>query len=90
MTETMCDADTWLDHRLGVSKLNLRIQPVRRSQGKKVPKRLDVSKVNQESMRQTFINDICKHSGAMNLSSEDPEGNWAVFQNEFHSWATTS
>ena len=37
VTKTMCGADCWTDHRLVVSKLNLRIQPVRRPQGKKVP-----------------------------------------------------
>ena len=48
VTKTMCGADCWTDHRLVVSKLNLRIQPVRRPQGKKVPKKLDVSKLKQD------------------------------------------
>ena len=43
VTKTMCGADCWTDHRLLVRKLNLRIQPVRQSQGKTVPKKLDVS-----------------------------------------------
>ena len=38
VTKAMCGAACWTDHRLVVSKLNLRIQPVRRPQGKKVPK----------------------------------------------------
>ena len=59
MTKTMCGADCWIDHRLVVSKLNLRIQPVRRPQGKKVPKKLDVSKLKQDSKRQVFVNDLC-------------------------------
>ena len=33
VTKTMCGADCWTDHRLVVSKLNLRIQPARRPQG---------------------------------------------------------
>ena len=41
VTKTMCGADCWTDQRLVVSKWNLRIQPARRPQGKKVPKRLD-------------------------------------------------
>ena len=45
VTKTMCGADCWTDHRLVVSKLNLCIQPVRRPQGKTVPKKLDVSKL---------------------------------------------
>ena len=48
VTKTMCGADCWTDHRLVVSKLNLRIQPARRPQGKKAPKRLDVSKLNKK------------------------------------------
>ena len=75
---TMCVADCWTDHRLVVSKLNLRIQPARRPQGKKAPKRLDVSKLNRDSMRQAFLTDICNQLDAINLSSEYPEENWTV------------
>ena len=49
VTKTMCGADCWTDHRLVVSKLNLCIQPARRPQGKKVTKRLDVSKLKQDT-----------------------------------------
>ena len=59
VTKTMCGADCWTDHWLVVSKLNLRIQPVRRPQGKKVPKKLDVSKLKQDSKRKAFVYDIC-------------------------------
>ena len=90
VTKTMCGADCWTDHRLVVSKLNLRIQPARRPQGKKAPKRLDVSKLNHDNMRQAFINDISNQLGAMNLSSEDPEENWTVFQKNVHSSAATT
>ena len=86
MTKTMCGADCLTDHRLVVSKLSLRIQPARRPKGKKAPKRLDVSKLNHDSMRQAFINDISNQLGAMSLSSEDPEENWTVF----HSSAATA
>ena len=80
----MCGADCWIDHRLVVSKLNLRIQPARRPQGKKVPKRLDVSKLKQDSKRQTFFNDICSRLDAMELRSDDPEENWIVFRDTVH------
>ena len=89
-TMTLCGADCWTDHRLVVSKLNLRIQPARRPQGKKPPKRRDVSKLNHDSMRQAFINVISNQLGAMNLSSEDPEENWTVFQKVVHSSAATT
>ena len=59
-----------------VNKPNLRIQPARQPKAKKAPKTLDISKLNQDRMRQVFRNDICHHLGAMNLSSEYPEKNW--------------
>ena len=71
VTRTMYGADCWIDHRLVVSKLNLRIQPVQRQQGKKVPKKLDVSKLKHNSKRQTFVNDLSSHLDAMEHNSED-------------------
>ena len=90
VTKTMCGADCWTDHRLDVSKLNLRIQPTRRPRGKKAPKRLDVSKLNQGSMRQAFLTDTCNQLDAINLSSENPEENWTVFHKTVHSSAATT
>ena len=75
VTNTMCGANCWTDNRLVVSKLNLRTPPARRPQGKKAPKRLYVSKLNHDYMRQAFINDNSNQLGALNLSSEDPEEN---------------
>ena len=86
----MCCADCWTDHRLVVSKLNLRIQPARRPQGKKAPKRLDVSKLNQDIMKQAFLTEICNQLEAINLSSENPEENWSVFHKTVHSLAATT
>ena len=80
VTKTMYGADCWTDHRLVVSKLNLRIQPVRRPQGKKVPKKLDVSKLKQDSKRQAFVNDLCSRLDALKHSSEDVDENWTVFR----------
>ena len=90
VTETMCGADWWTDHRLVVSKLNLRIQPARRPKGKKAPKRLDVSKLNQDSMRQAFLTDNCNQLESINLSSENPEENWTVFHKTVHSSPATT
>ena len=89
MTKTMCDADCWTDHRL-VSKLNVRIQPVRRPQGKKVPKKLDVSKLKQDSKRQAFVNDLCSRLDALEHSSEDVDESWTVFRDTVHSSAMDS
>ena len=90
VTKTMCGADCWTDHRIVVSKLNLRIQPVRRPQGKKVPKKLDVSKLKEDSKRQAFINNICSRLDALEHSSEDVDESWAVFRDTVHSSAMDS
>ena len=90
VTKTMCGADCWTDHRLVVSKLNLRIQPVRRPQGKKVPKKLDVSKLKQDSKRQAFVNDLCSRLDALEHSSEDVDESWTVFRDTVHSSAMDS
>ena len=90
VTKTMCGADCWTDHLLVVSKLNLRNQPARRPQGKKAAKRLEVSKLNQDSMRQAFLTNICNQLDATNLSSENPEENWTVFHKTVHSSVATT
>ena len=90
MTKTMCGADCWTDHRLVVSKLNLRIQPVRRPQGKKVPKKLDVSKLKQDSKRQAFVNDLCSRLVALEHCSEDVDESWTLFRDTVHSLAIDS
>ena len=83
VTKTMCGADCSTEHRLVVSKLNLRIQPVRRPQGKKVPKKLYVSKLKQDSKRQAFVNDLCSRLDALEHSSEDVDESWTVFRDTF-------
>ena len=84
VTKTMCGADCWTDHRLVVSKLNLRIQPARRPQGKKAPK------LDQDSMRQAFLTDICNQLDAVKLRSENPEENWKIFHKTIHFSAATT
>ena len=74
----------------GLLSANLRIQPARWPQGKKVPKRLDASKLKQDSKKQAFINDICCRLDAMELTSDDPEENWTVFRDTVHSSAIDS
>ena len=75
---------------VGQIKLNLRIQLVRRPQGKKVPKKLDVSKLKQISKMQTFVNDLCICLDALEHSSEDADESWTVFRDTIHSSAMES
>ena len=90
VTKTMCGADCWTDHRLVVSKLILCIQPVRRPKGKKVPKKLDVSKLKQDSKRQAFVNDLCSRLDALEHSSGDVDESWTVLRDTVHSSAMDS
>ena len=90
VTKIMCGADSCTDHRFVVSKLNLRIQPVWRPQGKKVPKRLDASKLKQDSKRKAFVKDICSRLDALQHSSEDEDESWTVFRDTVHSSAMNS
>ena len=90
VTKTMCGADCWTDHRLVVSKRNLRIQHEGRPQGNKVPKKLDVSKLKQESTRQAFINGLCSRLDALEHSSDDVDESWTVFRATVHSSAMDS
>ena len=55
-----------------------------------MPKRLDVTKLKQDSKRQAFINDICSRLDAMKLHSDNPKENWTVFKDTVHSSAMDS
>ena len=86
VTKTMCGTDCWTDHRIIVSKLNQRIQSVRRPQGKKVPKKLDVSKLKQDSKRQAFINGFCSRLDALEHCSEDVDESWTETPFRLQQW----
>ena len=76
---------SWMQHLI---RVYIRIQPVRRPQGKKAPKRLDVSKLKQDSKWQAFVNDICSRLDALEL--EDVDESWTVFRDTVHSLAMDS
>ena len=60
ITKAMCGAECWTDHRLMVCKLNLRILPPSRPQGKKPPKCLaiDISKLRVPQAKESLTNAI--------------------------------
>ena len=60
-TKTVCWTDCWTDHRMVVSKLNLRIQLARWRQER--PKDLTVwmSQTETRQQEKAFINDICNN-----------------------------
>ena len=85
VTKAMCGADCWTDHRLILSKLNLRIQHPRRPQKPKPPKRLNVSKLECKETADEFSKKISSE-----LSKADPTENssieekWASFRDTVH------
>ncbi|CAG5121216.1 unnamed protein product, partial [Candidula unifasciata] len=50
----MCGAECWTDHRLIVSKMNIRIDLPRRPQGVKMPKKINVSRHKINKVKQSF------------------------------------
>ena len=46
--------------------------------------------MNEDSMKQAFLTDICNLLDAINLSSENPEENWTVFHKTVRSSAATT
>ncbi len=54
VTNAMCGAECWTDHRLIISKTNLRITPKRRPQGCKTAKRVYVAKLKNHLTSSTL------------------------------------
>ena len=50
-----------------------------------MPKKLDVTKLKQDSKRQAFVNDLCSRLDALEYSSEDVDESWTVFRDTVHS-----
>ena len=53
-----------------------------------MPKKLDVSKLQQDSKRQAFVNDLCRRLDVLEHSSEYVDGSWTVFRDTVHSSVT--
>ena len=80
VTKAMCGAECWTDHRLIMCKLNLRIQPPRRPQGKKPLKRLDTNKLQCESIKHQLCSDLDSRLNDLSFTSTDIDENWATFR----------
>ena len=76
VTKAMCGAECWTDHQLLISKMSLRIQPQRRPQGKKPPKKLDVAKLHDKQVRMSLASNM-KDALADLPPQEDFESEWA-------------
>ena len=78
VTKAMCGAECWTDHRLVVSKLDIRIKPKRRPQGMKLPpKRLNTTKLNEGSTTDNLISDLHDKLANLHFGSASVEEEWA-------------
>ena len=87
ITKAMCGAECWTDHRLMVCKLNLRILPPSRPQGKKPPKRLDISKLGVTQAKESLTDAIDSKLSSLSSISMDIESDWAAFRDSVYSAA---
>jgi len=87
VTKAMCGAECWTDHRLIISKLNIRIHPPRRPQGKMAPKRLHLSGLEDKGFRQYFSEALDSRLESLPLDSDDIEEDWSAFRDTTYSTA---
>jgi len=88
VTKSMCGAECWTDHRLIITKLNIRMQPKRRPQGKKAPKRLNVAKLKTGSCKQSFVNALEERLESTSLDNQNVEAGWASLRDLIYKTAT--
>ena len=72
----MCGAECWTDHRLLVSKLNICVQPKRRLQGKKAPKRINITKLKDSLTKKVFVDTLEEWLDAIPLDKQDIKAAW--------------
>ena len=55
VARAVCGAECRTDHRLIISELSIRVQSKTRPQGKKAPKRLNITKLKDVPTKQSFV-----------------------------------
>jgi hypothetical protein len=89
VTKTMCGADCWTDHRLLISKMNLRITPPRRPQGIKAPKRLNVAMLKDDLVKQRLAEEMKNKLPPPATDADvDVEKEWAELCNTIYTVAS--
>ena len=58
VTKAMCCAECWTGHRLIITRLNVCIHPPHQPQSKRIPKRLNISKLKSPAVRQLLYEDL--------------------------------
>nr|VZI05638.1 unnamed protein product [Spirometra erinaceieuropaei] len=60
VTKVIAGADGWTDHRLVISKMHIRLQPLRRPQGKRPPGKLNVALLSLPVHHLHFSNELAQ------------------------------
>jgi hypothetical protein len=88
VTKAMCGADCWTDHRLVVSKVKFKVQPPRRPQGFKAPKRVNIAKLKQGDTAQSLSEAMDSQMESLDPESQDVEASWTSFRDLVYSTAS--
>ena len=87
VTKAMCRANCWTDHRLILSKVNLKIAPKRRPQAKKVFRKLGMSRLKHKPTADLLCSDLNRKLENLTLGDALVEDNWAAFKDIVYSTA---
>ena len=87
VTKAAFGAECWTDHRLIISKLSLRIQPKQRPQGRKAPKRVNISKLKDTSTKNEFVASLEEKLDEILLEEQDVETAWSSLRDTVYSTA---
>ena len=88
VTKSMCGADCWSDHRLIVTKLNVRVQPKRCQQCKKAPNRLNITQLKNTNIKECFAVILEVRLESTPLDSQNVEADWATLREMVYNTAT--
>ena len=83
VTKAMCAAECWTNHRLIISKINIRILPKRRSQGKPAPKRLNVVSLKKQAVSTELKETLEERAQQIEISDNVVES-WEAFWDDVY------
>nr|VZI07329.1 unnamed protein product [Spirometra erinaceieuropaei] len=71
VTKAIAGADGWIDHRLVISKMRIRLQPRRRPQGKRPPGKLNVALLSMPAHHLHFSIELAQRLGNLPIAADD-------------------
>ncbi len=77
--KAMWGVECWTDHCLIVSKLKIYIQPKRRPQGVKAPKRLNV-KLKEDTVKQSLTSTMEERLESLVLDNQNVKAPWGTLR----------